>query len=258
MAREEHRAILDALRTSRVSVVVPVFNEAPRIRANLELLVAEVAPNFQSYEVLVVSDGSTDGTEKEVRALAAQQPNLRLLVLDRNMGKGHAVRRGFQEARGDYVFFIDGGMELHPRELRIFMGLMALYDVDMVVGSKRHPQSKVRYPWYRRGLSMGLQQVVRAAFDVNVTDTQVGMKLFKREVLDAVLPDLRIDRYGFDLELLVLARQRGYGRVLEAPITLDYFLHGPRGGVADLWHVLKVGTALLGDTWRLYRRVRHP
>lgn len=251
-----HQAIFNVLRESRISVVVPVFNEAPRIRANLEMLVAELEPNFRSYEILVVSDGSTDGTEREISAM--DHPFIRLLALPDNTGKGHAVRCGLREARGDYVFFIDGDMELHPRELRIFMGLMALYDVDAVIGSKRHPQSQVYYPWYRRALSAGFQQLVRAAFDIHITDTQVGMKLFKRQLVQAVVDELRIDRYGFDLELLVLAKRHGFTKVLEAPITLEYRLGGEKGSVADLVHVLRVGTSILGDTVRLRQRLKGP
>ena len=242
------------LHQSKLSIIVPVFNEAAQIAANLDLLLTEVDGYFPAYEVIVVSDGSTDGTDHALASL--RHPGVKPILIEKNSGKGNAVRAGFQQAKGDYVLFIDGGMEIHPREIRIFVGLMALYDCDIVIGSKRHPQSNVEYPWYRRFLSWLFQRLVRRLFQIDVTDTQVGIKLFRREVIEAILPHLEIDRYGFDLELLSLAKRMGFGKMLEAPIRLDYFGSRERAVVHDLLHVLRVGASLLADTWRLYRRLR--
>jgi glycosyltransferase involved in cell wall biosynthesis len=242
------------LRNQRVSVVVPVFNEATNIAANLRLLIAEIDPYLETYEIIAINDGSLDRTDEELRRFV--HPRFRSVSFPRNMGKGHAVREGFRLASGDFVLFIDGGMELHPREIKIFLGLMALYDADVVVGSKRHPQSRVYYPALRRALSFGYQLVVRRLFDLDVTDTQVGIKLFRREVIEAILPDLTIDRYGFDLELLALARARGFKNFLEAPIRLDYFGKNARPLVSELAHIGAVGATLLADTFRLYRRMQ--
>lgn len=238
----------------KLSIVVPVFNEARNLTKNLDTLLDEVEGYFPNFEVIVVSDGSTDETNLKLHSF--RHPGVRPLILAENAGKGGAVRAGFNAASGDYVLFIDGGMEIHPKEIRIFMGLMALYQVDIVIGSKRHPQSRVKYPWYRRWLSSLFQILVRKMFDVDVTDTQVGIKLFRREVVDAILPHLEIDRYGFDLELLSLAKMHGYGQVLEAPIRLDYFMTNERFVGTELLHVFKVGFALMKDTLNLYWRMR--
>ncbi len=241
-------------KTSKLSIIVPVFNEAPQLVENLDLLLAEVEDYFPNFEVIVISDGSTDGTNAKL--LSIRHPGVKPIVIEKNSGKGNAVREGFQRATGDYVLFIDGGMEIHPKEIRIFMGLMHLYQCDIVVGSKRHPQSKVVYPWYRRSLSWLFQMLIRAMFHVHVTDTQVGIKLFRREVIDAILPHLELNRYGFDLEVLSLAKHFGYGYVLEAPIRLDYFATGDRQVTRELFHVFRVGFSLLMDTLRLYARLR--
>lgn len=237
-----------------VSVVVPVFNESTRIVDNLDLLSSELEEVFESFEILVVSDGSSDDTAYKV--LQFRYPGLRLLANEHNLGKGASVRRGFQLAQGEYIFFIDGGMELHPSELRVFAGLMDLYKADIVIGSKRHPQSQIEYPWIRKILSRIYQTLIRHLFDINVTDTQVGLKLFRREVLEAILPDLTINRYGFDLELLSLARLRGYGKILEAPIRMDYFSKNRRSFGSELWHVFQVSTSLLKDTYQLHQRIK--
>lgn len=239
---------------AKLSIVVPVFNEGPAIRRNLGLLLDEVSKYFKEFEVIVVSDGSTDQTN--LNLISFGHPDVRPLILDKNSGKGNAVRAGFQAASGDMVLFIDGGMEIHPKEIRIFIGLMNLYECDIVVGSKRHPQSKVAYPWYRRILSFCFQKFVRALFEIDVTDTQVGIKLFRREVVEAVLPHLRIDRYGFDLEILCLAKRYGFEKILEAPIEMNYFLQNKKSTFREILHVLRVGASLILDTLKLYHRVR--
>lgn len=238
---------------SYITVVVPVFNEVDKIIENLDLLIEEIESQFKEFEVIAVSDGSTDGTNFKLANF--KDPNLRFKIISQNSGKGKAVREGFKEARGDFVFFIDGGMELHPKELRIFLGLMSLYDADIVIGSKRHPQSQVYYPWYRRFLSYCFQQMVKVLFRIDVSDSQVGLKLFKRQVLLDILPYLEINRYGFDLEILSLARLMGHKNILEAPIRLDYFVKS-RPAIPDMLHVLKLGFSLLADTLQLYFKLR--
>lgn len=238
----------------KLSIIVPVFNEAAQIRRNLDLLLEQVARFYSDFEIIVVSDGSTDDTN--LNLMSMRHPDIRPLILARNAGKGAAVRAGLQAATGDYILFIDGGMEIHPKEIRIFMGLMELYDCDIVIGSKRHPQSKVDYPVYRRALSYLFQKLVRYLFQINVTDTQVGIKLFRGDVIAAILPYLEINRYGFDLELLSLAKRLGYGEMLEAPIQLEYFVRNQKPLLKEIVHVLKVSSSLLADTLRLYSRLK--
>ncbi len=137
------------------------------------------------------------------------------------------------------------------------MGLMYLYEADIVIGSKRHPQSNVQYPLHRRVLSWFFQRLVHFLFQVDVTDTQVGIKLFRKEVVDAILPNLEINRYGFDLEMLSLAKLKGYSKVLEAPIRMDYFGKNDRMLIRELFHVARVSFSLLKDTLQLYLRLRH-
>jgi len=240
-------------KSAKLSIVVPVFNEVQQITRNLDLLLGEVDDHFEDFEVIVVSDGSTDGTNAKL--LSLKHPRIRPIIVEKNTGKGNAVRVGFQAAAGDYVLFIDGGMEIHPKEIRIFMGLMSLYQCDVVVGSKRHPQARVQYPWYRKFLSWCFQQIVRVLFKIDVTDTQVGIKLFRREVVEAVLPHMEINRYGFDLEMLSLAKHLGYDRILEAPIQLDYSDSSRRFIFTDLYHVFKISYSLFKDTFHLYMRL---
>lgn len=237
-----------------LSIVVPVFNDVSNIKSNLKLLSVEVSQVFRQYEIIVVSDGSFDGTSDAI--LAMDIPQIVPIILEKNQGKGAALKCGFEQARGQYVMFIDGGMEIHPREIKIFLGLMFLYEADMVVGSKRHPQSTVYYPVYRKFLSYLYQLLVRSLFKVNITDTQVGIKMFRSEVLRDVLPHLQIRTYGFDLEVIALATRFGYTKILEAPVRLDYFLNGKPSLFKDIFHTVKVGMLLLRDTFNLWRTLQ--
>jgi hypothetical protein len=113
-------------------------------------------------------------------------------------------------------------MELDPANIKGFIELMQTSGCDAVIGSKRHPMSKVAYPKFRRLQSAVYQLLVRLLFNLNVRDTQTGLKLFRRQVLADAVPLLAIKKFAFDLELLVVARQLGYRKVCEAPIVLDY------------------------------------
>jgi glycosyltransferase involved in cell wall biosynthesis len=237
-----------------LSIIVPVFNEASNISDNIKLLTEELSKHYSSYDIYIISDGSTDDTNKIINTI--EDKNLKLICLEENQGKGAAIRIGFSQCRGDFILFIDGGMELHPKEIKMFMGLMSLYSADMVIGSKRHPQSKVFYPWYRRFLSIVYQKFIRILFSINVTDTQVGIKLFKGELVRDILPYLEINQYGFDLEIICLANALGYHNILEAPIRLDYFLKNRRSTLIDIFHTVRVGRLLLFDTIKLYFKIK--
>jgi glycosyltransferase involved in cell wall biosynthesis len=203
-----------------LSVIVPAYQEGARIRENIGRLLVELDQLGMTYEVLVVSDGSTDDTEVEARAVAS--PLVEVLSYRPNMGKGHALSVGVRHARGELITFIDADMELNPREIRSFVDLMRDGGFDVVVGSKRHPRSRVEYPAFRRLQSLGYQLMIRLLFSLQVRDTQTGLKLFRRKVLMQAVPRLAVKRFAFDLELLVVAHHLGYRRIAEAPIELNF------------------------------------
>jgi len=202
-----------------LSVVLPCHNAAGELRRTLEDLTHELQL-VDSYEIIVVSDGSTDETvaiaEKFVR------DEIRVLHYPDRGGKGHALQVGLTEAQGRYIAFVDADGDIGPEAIGPFLAIMKLYEPDLVLGSKRHPVSEVHYPPLRRLMSWGYHKLTRLLFRVNVRDTQTGLKLVRRDVLAAVLPRLYEKRYAFDLELLVVARGLGYARVFEAPVRVDY------------------------------------
>ncbi|MHB1504269.1 MAG: glycosyltransferase [Acidimicrobiales bacterium] len=201
-----------------VSFVVPYYNPGPRFCPNLAALAGVLERSGVSYEIIAVSDGSTDGCDA---MLGAVSPRLRLVRLDHNWGKGQALRVGLSMGRGAYLGFIDADGDLPAEQVASFVALVRSHDPDVVLGSKRHPMSEVAYPPLRRLYSWGFQQLVRVLFALKVRDTQTGLKIVRREVLADVLPRMLEKRFAFDLELLVVARRLGYRRFFEAPVRIE-------------------------------------
>jgi glycosyltransferase involved in cell wall biosynthesis len=230
----------------QLSVVVPAYREGKRIHDNLVRLLDELNKLDATYEVVVVSDGNTDATVREARRV--RSPRVRVFHYPMNVGKGFALSLGVAQCVGELVTFIDADMELDPANIAGFIDLMEQGNCDAVIGSKRHPDSKVLYPWFRRFQSWGYQVLIRVLFNLKVRDTQTGLKLFRRQVLQDALPLLAIKKFAFDLELLVVARQLGYRNVCEAPIALDYRFESTVN-LGSAWRVL-------WDTAAIFYRLR--
>jgi glycosyltransferase involved in cell wall biosynthesis len=207
-----------------VSLVLPVRDGEAFIAASL----AEVARTLDGlgrpYELIVVSDGSRDGTIDAAESLA--HPAVRVFHYPQHQGKGFAISLGLAQARGRFVGWLDADLDIHPDFVTRALEEFERGEADAVIGSKRHPESDVDYPRIRRFYSWGFQVLVRALFRLEVRDTQVGAKLFRREMLDTVLPLLLIKRYAFDVEVLAVGAVFGFDRVRELPVRLDYRFTG--------------------------------
>ncbi len=244
------------MKTPLVSVVIPAFNEASLVARCVDETVATLDGLGFRHEVIVVDDGSDDGTADLARAVADGYPNVRVVGHEVNRGKGSALIRGAGAAVGDLVLFMDADLEVHPRQLRLLWRTMEETGADVVIGSKLHPESKIDYPADRRVLSYGYYWLVRALFHLPVHDTQTGLKLYRRAVLSRVLPRLVIKRYAHDLEVLVNVHRLGY-TIAEAPVVVTRIRPFPRVGVRDAWHVAWDTAAIFYRTYilRYYDRV---
>lgn len=253
MSVDEHVAFEERRTVERpigllLSVVVPVFNQEAGIAESVMTIRDAVADGLDGpFELIVVSDGSIDRTAE--RVLATRDARVRTIHYDRNLGKGYAVKLGALEARGRYVAYIDADLDLDPTWLPSLVERAEEVGLDFAIGSKRHPDSVVDYPQRRRVYSWLYQQLVRLLFRLDVRDTQVGLKVFRREVAEQVLPLLLVKRFAFDLELLAVARALGFRRIEELPIRLEYRFTG--SGVS----ALSVGHALV-DTAAIFYRLR--
>jgi glycosyltransferase involved in cell wall biosynthesis len=205
----------------RISFIIPAYNEGENIRKNL-LDGLQVIREFGiPFEVVVVNDGSTDNTLTEIMRTAINNPEIVPVTYHRNAGKGNALKVGVKNASGNYIVFMDADLEIHPKHALKFLYMMKATDADVVIGSKRHPDSKIDYPAKRKLLSWGYHLLIKALFDLNLTDTQPGFKLFRKEVLEKELVKVRAQRYAFDLDLLVNAHSDGY-KIVEASIELNF------------------------------------
>jgi len=204
-----------------ISIIIPAYKAEKFIRKNL-LQVDEVLGDIDyPYEIICVVDGKVDKTFEEAKK-AENKLGGRLKVTGylTNMGKGHAVRFGMAQAKGEIIGFMDAGYDLNFKGVSILLSHFEWYNADIIVGSKRHPVSKGKYPWQRRVLSFFFQLLVRMLFGLKVKDTQVGMKFFDRKVLEKVLPRLIVKQWAFDVEMLAVANYLGFKRIYEAPVEM--------------------------------------
>jgi glycosyltransferase involved in cell wall biosynthesis len=221
-AAPDWRFARESLDGGLLSVVMPVFRLADSIEANLVLVADCLAAGEIPFELVPVDDGSDDGTAAAIlRAVSVRPGVVRPVLLEKNAGKGNALREGFRVSRGSHVLLLDGDLDIAPRKLPKFFESMVRDGSDVVVGSKRHPESKVQYPWHRRFTSMVYYSLVRIFIGLPVTDTQTGMKLFRRQVLGEALDRMLVKTYAFDLELLSIACGRG-ARISEAPVEIRF------------------------------------
>lgn len=201
-------------------MIIPFFNAGQRLRSHVEELIAALENSNTRFEIIAVSDGSTDESELSLEGLSPEL--VKSVTLPEHSGKGEALRIGLGMGSGRYLGFIDADGDIDPSLIEPFISLIKLYEPDIILGSKRHPMSQVQYPFLRRIYSWGYQQLIRTLFHLNVRDTQTGLKIIKREVAEAVLPKMVEKRFAFDLELFVVARHLGYTKFFEAPIRIEH------------------------------------
>ncbi len=204
-----------------LSVLMPAHNEGMRLYENIRETHRVLSEVCTAHEIVVIDDGSTDHTRSEAERAAAEWPEVRVHPLDTNVGKGGALREGFAHTTHDLVVFLDSDLDLHPRQLGTFATVMQDTGADVVIGSKRHPDSVLQYPVHRRVISAVYFLLVRVLFRLPLHDTQTGLKLFRRAVLARVFPQMLIKKFAFDLELLLLAHRAGYA-IAEAPVVIEF------------------------------------
>jgi glycosyltransferase involved in cell wall biosynthesis len=206
----------------KISIIMPAYNEADRIVESLKETMKTFDDFKADYEIIVVDDGSTDQTYEKTKKFVQEISNSKIIVKRNraNFGKGRALYKGFRYATGDFIIFLDADMDLHPGQIDTFFDLMELTDSDIVIGSKRHPNSKLFYPKDRRILSAGYFFLVKMLFGLPINDTQTGLKLFKANVLKTVFKTFISREFAFDLELLVTAHRFGF-KIAEAPVCIN-------------------------------------
>lgn len=236
----------------KLSIIIPAYKEERTIVSTINGIDAVLATLNIDYEIICVIDGRVDHTYE--RASKIKNPHLRVLSYDKNLGKGHAVRFGMEQAKGEIVGFVDAN-GINPRSIPMLLQHFNWYKADIIVGSKRHPVSKVYYPWLRRVLSWGYQMLIRLLFDLEIRDTQVGAKLFRKAVVTKVLPLLLVKDFAFDIELLAVANRKGFKNIYESPIELELSANKDTSTIFSKGFVRNV-IRMMWDTLAVFYRLK--
>ena len=208
----------------QVSLIIPAYNEAGRIGGTVTHVCGYLERQTYDWEVIVVIDGGPKAAAEEARAAAGDRVNVRVLENDGNRGKGYSVRRGFAEARGERLVFIDADLSLPVEGLE---AMLARFDLgaDVVIASRTVPGSRVEGapPAMRDLMSKVFNLAVQAIAVPGISDTQCGFKGFTAQAASKIFSVAESDRFGFDVEALFLARRQGF-RIDELPVICRY--HG--------------------------------
>jgi dolichyl-phosphate beta-glucosyltransferase len=204
-----------------LSIVVPAFNESARIAHTIAEVATEIDRLAVDAELLVVDDGSADRTAAIVEAVVRLDPRVKLIRAV-HRGKGAAVRRGMLEAGGAWRFLADADLSMPISELRGFLAVAAEGMADVLVGSREAAGAvRIDEPSRRHAIGRIFNWAVRLMVLRGVNDTQCGFKLFSARAADTLFPLQRLDGFGFDVEILFLAKRAGFA-VREIPVTWKY------------------------------------
>jgi glycosyltransferase involved in cell wall biosynthesis len=226
------------------SIILPAYNESARIAGTLDRILAHATGHGWDVEVIVVNDGSSDGTAEIVCEYAGKHPVLRLLENPGNRGKGYSVRSGMLHAKGDILLFSDADLSSPIEEAdKLFTAITK--GADIAIGSRwvdRRLQIR-RQPMHRRLMGRMFNLALRVILGLQFKDTQCGFKAFTRQSAQAIFPLQKIERWGFDPELLYLARKFRFA-VSEVPVAWSHRegtrIHPLRDGIRMFGELLKI------------------
>lgn len=228
------------------SVVIPAYNE----EATIELAVSRIHQTMtgigRSFEIIIVCDGDENKTASALEFVL--YPELRVINLEVNRGKGFALRTGASFATGENLVFIDADLDLDARRLPELILQFEINQLDLLVGSKLHPSSIVQYPKSRRLMSSVYRQIIKMLFGLNVSDTQTGLKICKRNQFQMIKDELFVDGFAFDLELICRFEEKSF-KIGEGPVTLNYQFKSTVNYESILVMII--------STYRIYKKIKH-
>jgi glycosyltransferase involved in cell wall biosynthesis len=236
-------------RVPELSIIIPAYNEELRLPATLERIAAYLAAYGREAEILVVDDGSKDGTAAVTESFRNKIPALRVISNGVNRGKGYSVRRGMQEARGRIALFTDADLSAPIEEAGKLIEALESYDV--AIGSRAMDRSliSVHESPFREFAGIIFNKIVRSILWLPFVDTQCGFKAFRRERCRIIFEQQTIERFGFDPELLYLARHHGL-RAVEIPVRWG---HSPATKVSMLHDSIQMFIDVFTIRWNSLR-----
>jgi dolichyl-phosphate beta-glucosyltransferase len=210
-----------------LSLIIPAYNEQDLIISTLEVLVQFLETRIPQFEILVVDDGSRDNTTQIVQQYSLGQPRVRLLAQPANLGKGRAIQRGVFESKGKYIIFMDADL---PYSLDAIGSILAALagEYDLAIGSRHLEGSEVRdIPVFRYIAGQVFSLLVGILMFPGIHDTQCGIKGFRAEAAQEIFKRLTIQKFGFDVEVLYIARKLKYS-ILPVPVKMTGFRYDSR------------------------------
>lgn len=203
-----------------ISIVIPAYNEAERLPAFLERIISYCKDSEKVYEIIVVDDGSRYPLSEAVQSCKSKLPNIDVIRLHKNRGKGYAVKRGLLKSRGEICLFLDADGSVEPYEIERNLHYITDGGFDIFVGSRvlKDKSQKLKVKWHRKILGTFFNYFVQSFLFNNIKDTQCGFKMFKKEVVKPLFSRSYIRGFGFDVEILYLAFKMGY-KIKEGPVS---------------------------------------
>lgn len=231
------------MKQKKLSIVIPVYNEREYIRKIINVVENLKLDYKLEKEIIIVDDGSTDGTREILAELKREKPYLNIIFQPRNMGKGGALRKGFENATGDIVVIQDADLEYDPRDWNEMLRLILEDKADVVYGSRFYGKSHRALYFHHYLGNRLISFLVNLLCDITLSDIEVCYKMFRKEALDSI--NLRQNDFGFEVEFTVkIAKQKKwriyetainyYGRTYEEGKKINW-----KDGFKALWYIIK-------------------
>jgi glycosyltransferase involved in cell wall biosynthesis len=227
------------------SVVIPAYNEEETIEVAVSRIHHVMSDLNRLFEIIVVCDGDENKSASALECLSYSE--LRVINLEVNKGKGFALRTGASAAHGRNLIFIDADLDLDAGRIPELIVIYEAENLDLLVGSKLHPKSQVKYPTSRRFISYMYRMIIKTFFGLNVSDTQTGLKLCKTKKYLAVQEKLFVDGFAFDLELICRFDELNF-RIGEGPVTLNFQFKS----TVNFQSILN----MIASTYRIYKKIK--
>lgn len=226
-------------KSSFLSLIVPVYNEEQRVHTAFPHVVKFLDNSFDQWEIIYVDDGSIDGTYVALLSIQREFPSVRIIRNSSNSGKGHAVRNGFLASKGELLLFSDADFSTPIEESKKLLESIS-EGYDIAIGSRGLPKSnvEVRQALGRETMGKVFNLVIRTLLPIEFHDTQCGFKMLSRQAVTAVLPSMQVNRFAFDVEMLIIAQLHGL-RIAEVPVTWKNVLESKVHPLRDSFQMLR-------------------